>query len=89
MLVERDLTSGGEHMMRYADNMLQSCTPETCMLLLINVTPINSIKTSFMNFICNEGTLFLKIFLSLIILIILDAEVPLSTHLIMIHYSLV
>ena len=43
MVAERDLTLGGEHTMWYADDTLQNCTLETCMVLLTNVTPINSI----------------------------------------------
>ena len=44
MGMERDLTLGGEHTMQCADDVLLSCTLETCMVLLTNVTPINSIK---------------------------------------------
>lgn len=44
MVVEGDLTWGGEHIIQYTDDMLQNCTPETYILLLNNVTPINSIK---------------------------------------------
>ena len=42
--MERDLTLGGECTRQYADDVLQCCTLETCMVLLTNVTPINSIK---------------------------------------------
>ena len=44
MGMEKDLTLGGEYMMHYTDDVLLSCTLETCMVLLTNVTPINSIK---------------------------------------------
>ena len=29
MVMERDLTWGGEHTMQYTDNVLQNCMPET------------------------------------------------------------
>ena len=41
---EGDLTLSGEHTMQYAGDVLQNCTPETYIILLINVTLINSIK---------------------------------------------
>ena len=44
MVVEGDLTWGGEHTIQYIDDPLQNCTPETYVVLLTNVTPINSIK---------------------------------------------
>lgn len=40
---ERDVIFGGEYPMQYADNILLSCTLETCTDLLTNVIPINSI----------------------------------------------
>ena len=42
--MEGDLTLGGEHTTQYTDDVLWKCTPETCIILLTNVTPINSIK---------------------------------------------
>ena len=42
--MEGDLTSGGEHTIQYTDDVLQNCTPEACIMLLTNVTPINSIQ---------------------------------------------
>ena len=42
--MEGDLTWGGEHKIQYIDDVLQNCTPETYIILLTNVTPINSIK---------------------------------------------
>ena len=44
MVMEGDLTWGGEHTAQCADDVLQNCTPETCIILLTNVTTINSIK---------------------------------------------
>ena len=46
MGMERGLTLGGECEKQYADNILLNCILETCMVLLTNVTPINSIKKS-------------------------------------------
>ena len=40
----RDLTLGNESTMQGADDVVLSCTLETCMVLLTNVTPINPIK---------------------------------------------
>ena len=42
-VAERDLTLGGAHTMQCAGNVLQSCTPEIYMVLLANITSINSI----------------------------------------------
>ena len=42
MVVEGDLTLDGEHKIQYTDDVLQNCTPETYIILLTNVTPINS-----------------------------------------------
>ena len=44
MMME-DLTWGGEYTIQYTDDVLQNCTPETCINLLTNVIPINSIQT--------------------------------------------
>ena len=44
MVMEGDLTWGGEHTIQYTDDVLQSCMPENYIILLISVTPINSIK---------------------------------------------
>ena len=38
------VTWDGEHTIQYTDDVLQSCTPETYIILLTNVNPINSIK---------------------------------------------
>ena len=45
VVAERDLTLGGEHATWPADDGLQSCTLETHMVSLTNVTPIHSIKS--------------------------------------------
>ena len=45
MVMEGDLTWGGEHTIQCTDDVLWDCTPETYIILLINVIPINSIKT--------------------------------------------
>ena len=38
------MTWGGEHILQHADNVFLHCTPETCTILLTNVTLKNSIK---------------------------------------------
>ena len=43
MVMEGDLTWGGEHTIQFIDDVLQNCTPETYIIFLTNVTPINSI----------------------------------------------
>ena len=43
MEMEGNLTWEGEHTMQNTDDVLQNCTPETYIILLTNVTPINSI----------------------------------------------
>ena len=47
MVIEGDLTWGGEHTVPCTDDVLQICTPESYTILLINVTPIDSIKNKF------------------------------------------
>ena len=44
MIMEGDLTWGGEHTIQYTDDVLWSCTPESHIILLTSVTQINSIK---------------------------------------------
>ena len=44
MMMEGDLTWGGEHTIQYIDDVLQNCTTETYIIFLINVTPIISIN---------------------------------------------
>ena len=43
MEMEKDFTWGGKHTIKYTDDALQNCAPETHTILLTNVTPINSI----------------------------------------------
>ena len=43
MVMEGDLTWGGEHTTQYTDDVLQNCTPEIYVILLTNATPMNSI----------------------------------------------
>ena len=44
MVIEGDLTWGGEHTIQYTDDVLENCTPETYIILLTNVTSINAMK---------------------------------------------
>ena len=44
MVIEDDLTLGGEHTMQYTDGISQNCILETYILLLTTVTPQNLIK---------------------------------------------
>ena len=44
MVMEGDLTQGGEHTVQYTDDVLQNCTPETSTISLTNDTPIKPIK---------------------------------------------
>ena len=41
---EKNLTWGGKNTIQYTDDVLQNYTPETYIILLTSVTPINSIK---------------------------------------------
>ena len=56
MVMEGDLTWGGEHTVQCADDVLWNSAPETCVILLRSVTPINSIKKIF--FKCSVCFLF-------------------------------
>ena len=49
MAMEGDLPWGGEHTIQHTDDVLQNHIPETDIILLINVTPINSIKLKTKN----------------------------------------
>ena len=49
MVIEIDLTLGGGHTTQFTDNVSQNCTLETYIILLANVTPINSILKKFKN----------------------------------------
>ena len=42
MVMEGDITWGAKHTVQYTD--LQNCVPETYIILLTNVTPINQLK---------------------------------------------
>lgn len=42
--MEGDLTWRGEHTIQYTDDVLQTSTTENDIILLTNVTPVNSIK---------------------------------------------
>ena len=44
MVMEGDLTWGGEHTVQCIGDALQNCTSATYITVLTNVTPINSIK---------------------------------------------
>ena len=44
MVMEGDLGWSSEHTIKYTDDVLQGCTPETYMILLNSVTPINSVN---------------------------------------------
>ena len=40
MVVEGDLTWGGEHIIQYTEDVLQNCELQSYIVLLTNVTPI-------------------------------------------------
>ena len=44
MVMEGDLIWSGKDTIQYTDDVLQNCTPEIYIILLTNVTPINSIN---------------------------------------------
>ena len=44
MVMEGDLNLGDEHTIQYTDDVLWNCTSETYIILLTNVTSINSTK---------------------------------------------
>ena len=54
MVMEGDLTWGGEHTIQYTCDVLYNCTPETYVILLTNVTPINSVKKTPWKSLCNN-----------------------------------
>lgn len=41
MVMEGELTLGGEYTLWYIDDVVQHCTPETCVTLLTIVMPLN------------------------------------------------
>ena len=44
MVMDGDLSWGGEHTIQYADDVLQHGTPETYIIILTNVTTVNAVK---------------------------------------------
>ena len=44
MMMEGDFTWGGEYTIQHTDDVQGNCAPETYIILLTSVTPINSIK---------------------------------------------
>lgn len=42
--MKEDLAWGGAHTIQYRDDVLQNYTPETYVVVLTSITPINSIK---------------------------------------------
>ena len=55
MMIEEDLTLGGEHTVQHRDDVLQNCTHETHIILLTNVTLIHLI-----NFLKEENIAFVE-----------------------------
>ena len=47
MVMEGDVTWGGEHTVQYTGDISQNCTLETYIILSNEVTPMNSIKKLF------------------------------------------
>ena len=50
MVMERDVTWGGEHTIQCKGDVLWNCAPETCIIFLTSVTPINSMKRKIKKF---------------------------------------
>ena len=46
MVMEGDLTWGVEHTTQYIGDVMYYCIPETYVILLTNVTPLNSMKNN-------------------------------------------
>ena len=44
VVTKGDSTLGGKHTIQYTDDISQNCTPESYVILLMNVTPTNAIK---------------------------------------------
>ena len=55
MVMEGDLTWGGAHTIQCTDDILCTCTPETYMILLTNVTPTNSINKESIFYTLHSG----------------------------------
>ena len=47
--MDRDLTWGREYTVQYTDDVVQNFIPETYVILLTNVTPINSVNKNGLN----------------------------------------
>ena len=56
-VLEGNLTLGGNHTIQYTDDVLQNWTPETSLIVLTHIIPINSINTYHPN---KFNTNFLK-----------------------------
>lgn len=58
------MTLGSEHIMQFIDDVLQSCTLETCIILLTNITLINLKRLkekTIVNFLrCDNGTVVME-----------------------------
>ena len=52
--IEGDLTWGGERIIQHTDDVLQNCIPKTYLILLTNVTLINSIKKKILTVISEQ-----------------------------------
>ena len=59
MLAEGDLTWGAEHTIQDTGDVLDSCTAETSISLLTNVTLINSIRINTLKIKINKNYYFL------------------------------
>ena len=57
--MEGDLARGGEHTVQYTDEVLLSRTPETYIIILTDVTLINSIKSKNKNKIKYQSKYFI------------------------------
>ena len=58
-VMDGDVTWGGEHTVQCTDDVLWNCAPETCIILLVSVVPISSMKKKVnKNKTCWNLTLF-------------------------------
>ena len=51
MVMDRDVTWGGEHTVQCTDDALWNCVPEICIILLTSVTQKNSVQRKNSNFV--------------------------------------
>lgn len=58
--MNRDLNCGGEHTIECTDDVLYSCAPETGILLITSVIPINSLKRERREMLNNLFLIILK-----------------------------